>query len=153
MPRNAFRNSVFGASKLASAKTPLLKPYYRLHGQNLADVSDLFFFSSALEPGKGRKSPRRKRGGEFYLEIERGGEGFRGGEAGWCTPGLGGCRGKTGGAKYFRGVPKCPLRKGWFCKTAVVANVPSFRLFCTVVVFYVPSFRFLGSVVLFFFVR
>ena len=31
-PRNAFRNSVFGASKLASAKTPLLKPYYRLHG-------------------------------------------------------------------------------------------------------------------------
>ena len=29
-PRNAFRNSVFGASKLASAKTPLLKPYYRL---------------------------------------------------------------------------------------------------------------------------
>ena len=31
-PQNAFRNSVFGASKLASAKTPLLKPYYRLHG-------------------------------------------------------------------------------------------------------------------------
>ena len=30
--RNAFRNSVFGASKLASAKTPLLKPYCRLHG-------------------------------------------------------------------------------------------------------------------------
>ena len=29
---NAFRNSGFGASKLASAKTPLLKPYYRLHG-------------------------------------------------------------------------------------------------------------------------
>ena len=31
-PRNAFRNSVFGASKLASTKTPLLNPYYRLHG-------------------------------------------------------------------------------------------------------------------------
>ena len=27
-PRNAFRNSAFGASKVASAKTPLLKPYY-----------------------------------------------------------------------------------------------------------------------------
>ena len=34
-PRNAFRNSVFGASKLASAKTPLLNPYCRLHGSNL----------------------------------------------------------------------------------------------------------------------
>ena len=30
-PRNAFRNSVFGASKLASAKTPLLNPYCRPH--------------------------------------------------------------------------------------------------------------------------
>ena len=39
-PRNAFRNSVFGASKLASAKTPLLNPYCRLQG-NLDLISAL----------------------------------------------------------------------------------------------------------------
>ena len=44
------------------------------------------------------KSSRRK-GGYFHLEIERGG--FRGGEVGWCTPALGGCRGEGGGAKVF----------------------------------------------------
>ena len=33
------------------------------------------------------------------------GAGFRGGEAGWCTPALGGCRGEGGGGLniFFRG--------------------------------------------------
>ena len=48
-PRNAFRNSVFGASKLASAKTPLLMPCYRLHGSwgkiKIALQGYLLFFS------------------------------------------------------------------------------------------------------------
>ena len=43
------------------------------------------------------------------MEIESGGECFRGGEAGWCTPGLGGSRG-GGGGKYFFSGPKCPPR-------------------------------------------
>ena len=44
-PRNAFRNSVFGASKLASAKTPLLNPYCRLHG-----LIFLTFFCASFFP-------------------------------------------------------------------------------------------------------
>ena len=41
-----------------------------------------------------------KKGGTFIWKW-RGGEGFRGGEAGWCTPGLGGCREEGGGANFF----------------------------------------------------
>ena len=62
-PRNAFRNRVFGASKLASAKTPLLNPCCRLHGtlseallRKICDsnLKSLAFWSAAiLLPWKG----------------------------------------------------------------------------------------------------
>ena len=49
-----------------------------------------------------------KKGGVLFIWKERGGEGFRGGEAGWCTPMQEGVVGKGGGAKYFFSGPKCP---------------------------------------------
>ena len=63
--------------------------------------SDIFYFFFCFGGGEREEESKAKRGVYFYLEIERGGGGFRGGEAGWCTPALGGCRGEGGGAKYF----------------------------------------------------
>ena len=40
------------------------------------------------------------------------------------------------------GIPR-EETKGWFCRRAVLANVPSFRFFGTVVPFFVPLFWFL----------
>ena len=39
--------------------------------------------------------------GGTLIRKYRGGEGIRQGEAEWCTQGLGGCRRRGGGAKYF----------------------------------------------------
>ena len=66
------------------------------------------YFFSCFGGREGRESSRRKRGATFG---NREGGGFRGGEAGWCTPGLGGCRGE-GGAKYIFSGPKCPPSLG-----------------------------------------
>ena len=63
---------------------------------DLADVADIFYFSSVSGAGRGRISLRRKGGGYFYLEIERGG-GFLRREAGWCTPAWEGVAGRGGG--------------------------------------------------------
>ena len=48
-PRNAIRNSVFGTSKLASAKTPLLKPYCRLHGMMITMMMMMMMMMRQVE--------------------------------------------------------------------------------------------------------
>ena len=53
-----------------------------------------FFF--CFRGGGREEESEAKRGGYFYLEIERGG-GVRGGEAGRCTPALGGVSRGGGG--------------------------------------------------------
>ena len=73
--RNTFNNSVFEASKLFSTKTLLLKHYYRRQG--------FVFFSSGSGAEKGRRSPRRKRGGtvdagkDYIYQRSRGGIHFQ----------------------------------------------------------------------------
>ena len=63
------------------------------------------------ERGKGRRSLRRKWG--LFIWKYRGGKGFRGGEAGWCTAGLGGCRGQGGGANDFYRAEMSKNLRGW----------------------------------------
>ena len=60
----------------------------------------MFFFSSVSVAG-GEEESEAKRGGYSSFGNREGGGVFPGGEAGWCTLGLGGCCGEGGGLNLF----------------------------------------------------
>ena len=110
-PRTAFRNSVFGASKLASAKTPLLKPYYRLHGTifsgiNVCPPKWVFLASFLAFPGKKSifwPSPKKEIAKHFLRESILGITG-------------GGCARRGGGGRSFLNL-FCSVKYVWCNQT------------------------------------
>ena len=68
--------------------------------------TNIFFFLLLRGQGKEEES-EAKRGGDS-LFGNRGGGGVA---AGWCTPGLGGCRGKEGGGFNISKAQRCPPGK------------------------------------------
>ena len=85
--RNAFKNSVFEASKLVTTKTLLLKHYYR-HQGFLGGRFDLFYFFCSGE-GKGESGATGRGRGWAVLLLKTSGRGGGSPTRGARRPGAG----------------------------------------------------------------